>query len=120
MGSINPEEDRCNFIFSQTFHQKKNHKYGIELPKTVEEAIKIDTNNGKNLCWDAIYKEILNVGIYFELIYEVEKLPPGCNKVSGHLVFDVNIDFTKKLRWFLDGYKTPYPIGSTYAGVVSR
>ena len=30
------------------------------------------------------------------------------------------MDFTRKARWVLDGHKTPDPIGSTYAGVVSR
>jgi hypothetical protein len=29
------------------------------------------------------------------------------------------MDFTQKARWVLDGHKTPDPIGSTYAGVVS-
>jgi hypothetical protein len=40
--------------------------------------------------------------------------------VTGHLVWDVKMDFTRKARWVLDGHKTPTPIGSTYAGVVSR
>eukprot|EP00957_Ditylum_brightwellii_P054090 4096995-Ditylum_brightwellii.AAC.1 len=30
------------------------------------------------------------------------------------------MDFTRKARWVLDGHKTVNPIGSTYAGVVSR
>ena len=30
------------------------------------------------------------------------------------------MDFTRKARWVLDGHKTLDPIGSTYAGVVSR
>ena len=30
------------------------------------------------------------------------------------------MDFTRKARWALDGHKTPDPIGSTFAGVVSR
>ena len=30
------------------------------------------------------------------------------------------MDFTRKARWVLDGHKTPDPVGSTYAGVVSR
>ena len=48
------------------------------------------------------------------------KAPPGWSKVTGHLIFDVKMDFTRKARWVLDGHKTPDPIGSTYAGVVSR
>jgi hypothetical protein len=30
------------------------------------------------------------------------------------------MDFMRKARWVLEGHKTPDPIGSTYAGVVSR
>eukprot|EP00957_Ditylum_brightwellii_P083404 6339630-Ditylum_brightwellii.AAC.1 len=30
------------------------------------------------------------------------------------------MDFTRKTRWVLDGHKTTDPVGSTYAGVVSR
>ena len=40
--------------------------------------------------------------------------------MTGHLVFDVNMDFTRKAIWVLDGHKTPDPIGSTYVGFVSR
>ena len=30
------------------------------------------------------------------------------------------MDFTRKARWVLDGHKTPDPVGSKCAGVVSR
>eukprot|EP00957_Ditylum_brightwellii_P118675 9052095-Ditylum_brightwellii.AAC.1 len=30
------------------------------------------------------------------------------------------MNFTRKSRWVLDGYKTPDPVGSMYTGVVSR
>ena len=36
------------------------------------------------------------------------------------MIFDVKMDFTRKARFVLDGHKTPSPLGSTYAGVVSR
>ena len=40
--------------------------------------------------------------------------------MTGHIIFDVKIDFTRKTRWVVDVHKTPSPIRSTYAGVVSR
>jgi len=62
-----------------------------------------------------------NVGIAFEALEDGVSAPPGWHKVTGHLIFDVKMDFTRKARWVLDGHKTPDPIGiSTYAGVVSR
>ena len=30
------------------------------------------------------------------------------------------MDFMMKVRWVPDGYKTPDPVGSTFAGVVSK
>ena len=38
---------------------------------------------------------------------------------SGHLIWDVKMDVTRKARWVLDRHKTPDAIGSTFAGVVS-
>ena len=61
-----------------------------------------------------------NVGIAFAVLDKGEKAPVAWCKVSGHLMFDVKMDFTRKARWVLDGHKTPKPTGSTYAGVVSR
>ena len=42
------------------------------------------------------------------------------SKLSEYLIWDVKMDFTTKARWILDGHKTTDPIGSTFAGVVSR
>jgi hypothetical protein len=60
------------------------------------------------------------VGVAFEVLVEDHKAPSGWSKVTGHLVWDLKMDFTQKARWVLDGHKTPSPLGSTYAGVVSR
>ena len=63
---------------------------------------------------------MLNIGIAFEVLDEGKSAPPGWKKVTGHLIWDVKMDFTWKARWVLDGHKMANPIGSTYAGVVSR
>ena len=100
--------------------RRTTHKYGIEIPRSIEHAHEIDRVN-KNTFWrDAIAKEMYNIGIAFEVFSEGKKAPPGWTQVTGHLVFDVKMDFTRKARWVLDGHKTADPVGSTYAGVVSR
>ena len=86
----------------------------------VGHAYEIDKGNGNTLWRDAIKKEMTNVGIAFEVLEEREHAPVAWRKVSGHLVFDVKMDFTRKARWVLDGHKTSKPTGSTYVGVVSR
>ena len=57
------------------------HKYGIKMPKTVEEALKLDKENGNTLWYDAITKEMKNVRIAFEEWKGKEnEIPPGYQK----------------------------------------
>ena len=100
--------------------RKTTHKYGIEVPRDVEHAHEIDSRNGNTMWRDTLKKEMYNVGVAFEILDEGTHPPHGWKQVTGHLVWDVKMDFTRKARWVLDGHKTPDPIGSTYAGVVSR
>jgi hypothetical protein len=67
-----------------------------------------------------IKKEMMNVGVAFKILEEKELLPVGYKKATGHLVYDVKMDFTRKTRWVKDGHRTPDPDSSSYAGVVSR
>ena len=63
---------------------------------------------------------MLNIGVAFEILDDDTAMPIGWSKVTGHMIFDIKMDFTFKARWVLDGHRTPDVIGSTYAGVVSR
>ena len=100
--------------------KKKTHKYGIEVPSTVEEAYALDQKN-KNPYWsDAIKKEMRNVVVAFNILDSGEKAPIGYSKLGVHMVFDVKLDLTRKARLVADGHLTPDPVDSTYAGVVSR
>ena len=100
--------------------RKTTHKYGIKIPTSIADAKCIDKENNNHFWRDAIQLEIQNNGVACEILEINRKAPPGWRAVTGHLVFDVKMDFTRKARWVLDGHKTPNPIGSTYAGVVSR
>ena len=100
--------------------RKTTHKYGIEIPTSVEHAMEIDQRNGNTMWRDALALEMFNVRVAFEILEEDQPAPAGWKKASGHLVWDVKMDFTRKARWVLDGHKMPDLIGSTFAGVVSR
>ena len=100
--------------------RRTEHNYGVEIPRDVEHAHKIDARNGNTLWRDALKKEMYNVRVAFEILDEGVHVPHGWKQVTGHLVWDVKMDFTRKARWVLDGHKTPDLIGSTYAGLVSR
>ena len=54
------------------------HKFGIRIPKSVEEAVKLDKANGDTLWWDAICKEMKNVRPAFEEFEgPKEEIPKG-------------------------------------------
>ena len=61
-----------------------------------------------------------NVAVAFEILEDGDPIPVGCTKSSGHLVFDVKMDFTRKARWVKNGHLTKDPVQSTFSGVVSR
>lgn len=100
--------------------RKMTHKYGMEVPRNLEHALAIDKKNGDDFWSKALAKEMLNVGIAFDILEDDVSMPVGWDKVTGHIIFDVKMDFTRKARWVLDGHKTADPVCSTYAGVVSR
>ena len=96
------------------------HKYGVEIPRTIEEALAMDKANGNTLWRDAINKEMGNLKVAFDILTEGSKPPKGYTPASGHLVFDVRMTLERKARWVKDGHKTADPEWSTFAGVVSR
>ena len=100
--------------------RRKGRKFGIKIPTSVKEARDFDEENGNSLWMDALNKEMFEVGVAFKILDDEEHIPVGYSKSSGHLIFDVKMDFTRKARWVKDGHKTPDLEDSKYAGVVSR
>ena len=66
--------------------RKTTHKYGIEIPTGVENAMEIDRSNNNTFWKDALAKEMTEAGIAFEVLEEDIKAPIGWSKVTGHLV----------------------------------
>ena len=101
---------------------ERTHKYGIRIPKTVQEAKEIDQQNGDTLWMDAIRQEMRNCRVAFQT-YDgnVDDLI-GYQRITGHMVFDVKLaeNFRRKARFVADGHKTEAPTGITYSTVVSR
>ncbi|KAL7479384.1 hypothetical protein ACHAW6_005116 [Cyclotella cf. meneghiniana] len=61
-----------------TRYHKLTHKFGIDLPKTVDEAYPIDKATGTSFCCDAIKLEMKNVRVAFDI------LPDGVAPPSDH------------------------------------
>ena len=99
---------------------RTTHKYGIEVPTSVAHAHTIDKKNGNSLWIDALNVEMNTILVAFDFKKEGASIPPGYTRSSGHIIWDVKMDFTRKARWVKNGHLTRNPTTSTFAGVVSR
>ena len=104
----------------KTRYWKQTHKFGIRMPKTVEEALSIDAETGTTFWRDAIEKEMRNVMPAFKILGDDEEVPVGYKRIPCHMVFDVKMDFTRKARLVAGGHVTDPPSTLTYSSVVSR
>jgi hypothetical protein len=110
---------------------KPTYKFGICLPKMVEEALEIDRASDTDFWKKAVNKEMAKVKITWKthngftprlaLDGNVPDLI-GFKEIGCHIVFDVKMDFTaKKARFVAGGHTTTAPLSSmTYSIVVSH
>jgi hypothetical protein len=103
-----------------TRYLKRTHKFGIEVPKTVKEALDLDRKNGNTLWADAIAKHVKEVCIAFNILPDGHSVPIGYQKIPFHMIFDVKMeDFRQKARLVACGHWTKAPVTITYASMVS-
>jgi hypothetical protein len=102
-------------------YHKRTHKFGIQVPKTWNEAVKLDEGNGNTLWQDSIRKDMNNVCIAFKVLNGEEAIPPTYQEIRCHMIFDVKMeDSHRKARFVAGGHTTDAPHMMTYASVVSR
>jgi hypothetical protein len=66
-------------------------------------------------------KEMKNVRITFQMLNEVDAIPPTYQDICCHMIFDVKMeDFRRKARFVAGGHITDIPHAMTYASVLSR
>jgi hypothetical protein len=99
---------------------KKNQKFGIIIPQTVEDALRIDKETGTTYWSDATAKEMKNNRIAFQFLHLDENIPQGYKYIRCHMNFEVKMDFTRKARFVAGGHMTDPPPFLTYSTVVSR
>ena len=110
-------------IIKQVTHRsiRKNMKFGVKIPATVEEAEKFDQENGNTLWTNSINKELKNVIVAFKLLQDGEVPPVGSKEIPYHFIFDVKFDLSRKARLVAGGHKhKDVPSYESYSSVVSR
>ena len=86
---------------------KTTQKYWVRIPKSVDEALKIDGETNTNFWETALNKEMQKAKVAYE---EVEGCTPeqvcdgqvpeltGFQEIKYPIIFDVKMDFTRKAR----------------------
>ena len=101
-------------------YAQKTHKFGIEMPKTVKEAIKSDDKNGNKHWFEAINKEMKNVEAAFNILEKEESIPVGYKYIPYCMIFDAKMDFSRRAQYVAGGHITDPPNAAAYVSVVSR
>ena len=96
------------------------HKYGIEIPHTIDEAFKLDKKSKDKFQCDAVNKETKNLKVAFDILPKGKSTSQTYYKASNHIIFDIRMIMERKVRWVKDSNRTPKPGWLTYVGVVSR
>ena len=115
----------------QKKYWRTTHKFGVRLPKTMQEALRLDELNGDTQWVDAVKKEMRKAKVAYAggVIedFTPEQIRNGevnemksFQEIKCHLVFDVKMDFTRKARYVAGGHTTEAPSSLTYSSVVSR
>jgi hypothetical protein len=77
------------------------YKYGFKVPRTYEQALRLDKRNGNTLWADAATLELTQIDDYETFIdkghHTKVKVPDGYKKIRVHLIFDVKHDGRHKL-----------------------
>jgi Reverse transcriptase (RNA-dependent DNA polymerase) len=107
----------------RSYNTAPRYKYGFEVPRTFEQALKLDKRNGSTLWEDAATLELTQIADYATFRDKGHhckvKPPVGYKKIRVHLIFYVKHDGRHKARLVADGHLTDIPLESVYSGVVS-
>jgi hypothetical protein len=107
----------------KSFHTAPKYKYGYEIPRTHEQAKRINAKNGNTLWGDAIVLELNQIDEYVTFInkgHHSKATPPsGHKRIRFHVVCDIKHDGRHEARLVADGHLTDIPLHSGYSGIVS-
>jgi hypothetical protein len=96
------------------------YKFGIQVPKEINNAIDLDKKNGNQFYQETIKTELRQFTEYqtFIVLDTGEDIPTGYQKIPYHMVFDVKYDLRHKARLVARSNWTVYDKEDIYSGVV--
>ena len=91
------------------------------MPKTINEALELDKENGNTFWADAIAKKMKDFCVAFKILLDGQSAPIGYQKIPCHIIFDIKMeDFRCKARLVGGGHMAKASATITYASIVSR
>ena len=88
----------------------KYYKFGVEVPKKIKDARRIDSDNHDHL-WENLMQHKINQILHefkaFQVLEKDEPTPPGYRRVPYHMTFDFKVDLRWKSRLVIDGNRSP-------------
>jgi hypothetical protein len=96
----NTAVDIARILKASTSPAGIKYKFGIQVPKGIENTIDLDKKNGNQLWQEAIKTEITQLTDYqtFIVLDSGDDIPTGYQKIPYHKVFDVKYDLIHKAR----------------------
>eukprot|EP00536_Pseudo-nitzschia_multiseries_P017224 jgi/Psemu1/49913/gm1.49913_g len=83
----------------------KSHKYGVEFPRSITQALAIDKKTGTDHWERAINKEMTNNMAAFEFSDD-DIIPVGHKEITTHMIFDIKLGSLTRKAWLIgDGHK---------------
>ncbi len=113
------KRDRIIKAVGKRFHRKVE-KFGVRVPRNIEEAMKLDRDTGTSFWAKAIQKEVKAVFPALRVLGDLEKVPVGSTQIDLMIIFDMKMDLTRKCRICARGDQNDAPMNVTYASVVSQ
>jgi len=118
---INNNEELANIIAAYKVSKEISYKFGVQVPKNTQEALRLDTAATEKLWHNAIETELKQINDYetFRVLENHELMPIGYKRIPYHCVFDVKFDGRRKCRLVAGGHRTDPPKEDIFSGVVS-
>eukprot|EP00957_Ditylum_brightwellii_P170395 12970425-Ditylum_brightwellii.AAC.1 len=123
VGTLHPKDKKQDDCNCQSYiYIKRNYKFGFGIPNSVEDAIRIDRENGNTRWMDALHKEMSAIQVAFKFVDDRNaKPPPGYQTIGGHIIWDIKMeDLRREARYVTQGNRTEPPKTLTYTSVVLR
>ena len=79
------------------------------VPNTAKEAYMLDKEAGNTLWRESISKEMKNIYVAFQVLKNDQAILPGHTFLKCHMIFDVKMDFTRKVCFVANRAKTTDP-----------